>query len=141
MIIDVYNHILPKRYQEMVEKKVVGRDKALPSSNWAKIVYTLVDLDARFRIMDAFDEYIQVISVSSPPNYSIAQPPLSVDLARVANDELAELVQKYPDRFAAGVATLPMNDPDQTVIEAERAMKDLRLRGVEIYTDILRKTH
>jgi len=72
---------------------VIGRDKSLPSANWSKIVYTLVDLDARFRIMDAFDEYIQVISISSPPNYSIAKPPLSFELARVDNDELAGIDQ------------------------------------------------
>ena len=38
--------------------------------------------------------------------------------------------------FAAGIATLPMNDPEAAVEEAERAIKDLRLRGVEVYTDI-----
>ena len=136
MIIDVYNHILPKKYQETLEKKVTGRDPKLPSSQWAKTVTTLGDLEARFRIMDAFDGYMQVITVASPPTYAVAPPPAAVELARIANDELAELVRKYPERFAAGIATLPMNDPEASVAEAERAVKDLRLRGVEIYTDI-----
>jgi len=86
--------------------------------------------------MDAFEEYVQVITVASPPCYSIAPVPVAIELSKIANDELAELVHKYPERFAAGIATLPMNDPDAAVIEAERAIKDLRLRGVEIYTDI-----
>ncbi len=136
MIIDAYNHILPKKYQETLDKKVTGRDQGLPSSNWAKTVTTLMDLEARFRIMDAFDGYIQVISIAAPPVYSIAPPPVAIELARIANDELALLVQKYPERFAAGIATLPMNDPDAAVAEAERAIRDLRLRGVEIFTDI-----
>lgn len=136
MIIDVYNHILPKKYQETLEKKVAGRDPKLPSSQWAKTVTTLGDLEARFRIMDAFDGYMQVITIASPPTYAVAPPPLAVELARIANDELAELVRRYPDRFAAGIATLPMNDPEAAVAEAERAVKELRLRGVEIYTDI-----
>ena len=136
MIIDVYNHILPKKYQDTLEKRVTGRDPKLPSSRWAKTVTTLADLEARFRIMDAFDGYIQVISVASPPTYAIAPAPVAIELARIANDELAELVQKYPERFAGGIATLPMNDPEAAVAEAERAIKDLRLRGVEIYTDI-----
>jgi len=139
MIIDVYNHILPKKYQETLEKKVTGRESSLPSSNWAKTYPTLIDLEARFRIMDAFDEYIQVITIASPPTYSIADPPLAIKLCRIANDELAELVHRYPDRFAAGIATLPMNDPEAAVAEAVRAIKDLRLRGVEIYTDICGK--
>ncbi len=136
MIIDAYNHIYPKKYQETVEKKVTGRDPKLPSANWGKTVPTLVDLDARFRIMDDFDGYIQVITIASPPTYNLAPPPLSVELAKLANDELAELVHKYPDRFAAGIATMPMNDPDAAVAEAERAIKDLRLRGVEVGSDV-----
>jgi predicted TIM-barrel fold metal-dependent hydrolase len=139
MIIDAYNHILPKKYQETLEKKVTGRDLSLPSSRWAKTVRTLVDLEARFRIMDAFDGYIQVISIASPPSYAIAPAPVAIELARIANDELAKLVQKYPERFAAGIATLPMNDPEAALAEAERAMKDLRLRAVEVGTDILGK--
>ena len=139
MIIDVYNHILPKKYQEALEKKVPDRDMTLPSSNWSRTVLPLQDLEARFRIMDAFDEYIQVITIASPPTYSLAPPAVAIELAKIANDGLAELVQKYPDRFAAGVATLPMNDPEAAVAEAERAIKDLRLRGVELFTDIAGK--
>jgi aminocarboxymuconate-semialdehyde decarboxylase len=136
MIIDAYNHILPKNYQATLDKKVTGRNSNLPSSRWARAFPTLIDLEARFRIMDSFEGYIQVISIASPPCYSIAPPPLAIELARIANDELAELVLKYPDRFAGGIATLPMNDPEAAVSEAERAIRDLRLRAVEIYTDI-----
>jgi len=139
MIIDVYNHLLPKRYQETLEKKITGRDKNLPSANWSRTIPTLMDLEARFRIMDAFDDYIQVISIASPPTYAIAPPAVAIELCRIANDELAELVFQYPDRFAAGVATLPMNDPEAAVHEAERAIKDLRLRAVEVFTDIAGK--
>ena len=139
MIIDIYNHILPKKYQETLEKKITGRDMNLPSANWSKTVPTLLDLEARFRIMDDFDGYIQVLTVASPPTYSLADPPLALELCRIANDELADLVLRYPDRFAAGIATLPMNDPEAAVDEAVRAIKDLRLRGVEIYTDICDK--
>ncbi|NIN65126.1 MAG: amidohydrolase family protein, partial [Anaerolineae bacterium] len=45
----------------------------------------------------------------------------------------------YPDRFAAGIACLPMTDIESAVAEAERAIKDLRLRAVEVYTDIAGK--
>jgi predicted TIM-barrel fold metal-dependent hydrolase len=139
MFIDVYNHVLPKKYQDTLKKKVTGQDSNLPSTHWATTVPTLVDLEARFRIMDAFHGYIQVISIASPPVYAIAPADVAIELARIANDELAELVQKYPERFAAGIATLPMNDPEAAMMEAERAIKDLRLRAVEIYTDIAGK--
>ncbi len=136
MIIDAYNHILPREYQATIDKKVKGRDPNLAAVRYSKAINTLVDLDARFRVMDAFDGYVQVLSIAGPHCYTIASPPLAVELARIANDELAELVQKYPDRFVAGIATLPMNDPEAAVIEAERAILELRLRAVEIFSDI-----
>ena len=136
MIVDAYTHILPARYQSMLEKKITNRDISLNSARYAQTVPTLVDLDARFRVMDCFDENIQVISVASPPIHSIALPKVATELCRVANDELAELVLKHPHRFAAGIATLPMNDIDAALKEAQRAIKDLRLRAVELYSDI-----
>ena len=136
MIVDVYCHILPAGYQSMLEKKITNRDMSLNSARYAQTVPTLVDLETRFRVMDEADEYIQVISVASPPVYSIATPEVAAELCRAANDELAELVLKYPHRFAAGIATLPMNDIDAALNEAQRAIRDLRLRGIELYTDI-----
>ncbi|MBP1695024.1 MAG: amidohydrolase 2 [Deltaproteobacteria bacterium] len=139
MIIDAYTHILPKKYQEGLERKVAGRDPRLSTVRYAKIVSSLLDLDARFKIMDAFGEYVQVISVASPPIYDIAPPDVAKELCAIANDELAELVFKYPDRFAAGIACLPMNDVDAAVAEAERAVKDLRLKAVEFHSHVAGK--
>jgi len=136
MIIDTYTHILPKKYQNGLEKKIISRDITLNSVRYATAVPTLVDLEARFRIMDDYEDYIQVISIASPPIYSIAPPKVAVELCRIANDGLAELVMKYPDRFAGGIACLPLTDPDAALEEVERAIKDLRLRAVEFYTDI-----
>jgi aminocarboxymuconate-semialdehyde decarboxylase len=45
-------------------------------------------------------------------------------------------VYKYPDRFVAAIACLPMNDVDGALAEADRAINELRFRGVEIFTDI-----
>jgi aminocarboxymuconate-semialdehyde decarboxylase len=89
--------------------------------------------------MDAYGEYVQVISVASPPIYDLAPPDVAVELCRIANDELAELVFKYPDRFAAGIACLPLNDVDAAVAEAERAVRDLRLRAVEMHSSVAGK--
>ena len=136
MIVDAYTHILPAGYQSMLEKKITNRDISLNSARYAQTIPTLVNLEARFRVMDDTDEYIQVVSVASPPIHSIASPEVAAELCRVANDELAELVLKYPHRFAAGIATLPMNDIDAALKEAQRAIRDLRLRAVELYTDI-----
>ena len=42
---------------------------------------------------------------------SSPQPEQAIELARIANDSMAELVRKHPDRFVAFAAALPMNDP------------------------------
>ena len=136
MIVDAYTHILPAKYQAALEAKVTDRDMSLNSARYANTIPTLMDLDARFKVMDTFDDYIQVISIASPPIYSIAPAEVAAELCRIANDELATLVEKYPDRFAAGIACLPLTDIEAAVTEAERAVKELRLRAVEFYTDI-----
>ena len=91
----------------------------------------IVDLDARFRIMDAFGDYAQVICLPSPPIEVFGPPPLSTELARLANDGLAELVKQHPKRFPAFVASLPMNDPKGLLAEARRAINELGAVGVQ----------
>jgi aminocarboxymuconate-semialdehyde decarboxylase len=46
------------------------------------------------------------------------------------------LVLKYPDRFAAGVACLPMNNVDAALREVDRAIEELNLKGIEIHTPV-----
>ena len=50
------------------------------------------------------------------------------EIARKANDYLAEQVRKRPDRFA-GLAALPMQDPELAARELERCVKELGFRG------------
>jgi predicted TIM-barrel fold metal-dependent hydrolase len=58
-------------------------------------------------------------------------------MAKLANDGMAELVQKYPTRFTGFIASLPMNDPNGLLKETERAVKDLGAVGVQIFTNVL----
>jgi len=96
----------------------------------------IVDLDERFRIMDRFEGYVQIICLPNPPIESLASPPLSTELAKLANDGMAELVRKYPDRFPGFIASLPMNDPEGLLKEARRAIIDLKAVGVQIFTNV-----
>lgn len=100
------------------------------------IIPTLSDLDYRFRIMDEYDHLMQVLTLSAPPVENFADPQQSAYLSKLANDEMAELVVKYPDRFAAAVACLPMNDMNAALDEVDRAINDLHFRGVQIFTPI-----
>jgi predicted TIM-barrel fold metal-dependent hydrolase len=127
MKIDIYTHILPPRYFD-----AVGRYVLLSKTR----ITALTDIELRFRIMDKFDGYTQVLTFSMPPIEAFADPKDAVNLACRGNDELAELVAKHPDRFVAGVANLPMNNVSATLKEAERTIKDLGLKGILIYSNI-----
>jgi predicted TIM-barrel fold metal-dependent hydrolase len=134
MKIDIFAHIFPKSYfDKMVSVAPNGKDMHQRVRN----VPSIVDLGERFRIMDMFNEYAQIICLGSPPIEVFGPPPISTNLARLANDGMAELVQKYPDRFPGFIASLPMNDPEGLLAEANRAIKDLGAVGVQIFTNVL----
>lgn len=132
MKIDAFCHIMPKKYLEALQKEMgtAANFDHLPS---------MYDMDVRFRIMDRFDDLMQVLTISMPAPENISNKDKVKDLAKLANDGIAELVHKHPDRFAAGIACLPMNDMDAALAEADRAIKDLKFRGVQISTPILDK--
>ena len=91
-------------------------------------VQKIHDLDARFKEMDQFGDYRQVISLPNPPIEDFATPGQGLALARIANDAMAELCQKHPDRFAGFVAALCLTDVMGSVEEAKRADQPARRR-------------
>ncbi|RLG31012.1 amidohydrolase [Methanosarcinales archaeon] len=136
MKIDIFCHVTPPRYLQALEKKLPSQvANSLPSKN----LPALSDFDTRFKIMDHYPDMRQVLTVTNPPVESILEPADAVELSKVANDELAELVQKYPDRFVGAVACLPMNDIDAALEEVDRSIKELGLNGVQIFTNIMGK--
>jgi predicted TIM-barrel fold metal-dependent hydrolase len=54
----------------------------------------------------------------------------------MANDGMAALVRKYPDRFPAFIASLAMNNPEEASKEVDRAVKELDARGVQIFSNV-----
>jgi predicted TIM-barrel fold metal-dependent hydrolase len=134
MKLDIFNHIFPKKYfDKMVEVLPNGADMHKRVRN----IPCIVDLDDRFRIMDLYGDYQQVICLGAPPIEVFGPPAVSGEMARIANDGMAELVRKYPDRFPGFIASLPMNDPDGLLKEAKRAVKELGAVGVQVFSNVL----
>jgi predicted TIM-barrel fold metal-dependent hydrolase len=131
--IDIFTHIFPERYVSRMQEVAPGwkdvgkRVRGIPM---------LVDLDVRFRVMDTYEDYQQILSIATPPIEVYASPVDAVDLARRANDGMAELVGRYPDRFPGFIASLPMNDPQAAAREVDRAIDDLGARGIQIFTNV-----
>ncbi|RWE38312.1 MAG: amidohydrolase [Mesorhizobium sp.] len=134
MPLDAYTHIFPQKYCDALIARSTGLGNAAAR---LKGVPSLTNLEARFREMDVIDGYSQVIASPHPVLEEIATRENAAELARICNDEMAELVRRYPDRFPAFVATVSLLDVDSAVAEIRRAVTELGARGVQIYTNIV----
>jgi aminocarboxymuconate-semialdehyde decarboxylase len=135
MRIDAFNHFFPERYFQKMEE-VAGDLKDM--FRRTRAIKSIHDLDERFRVMDMFDDYAQVISLPAPSLETLSKgnPQVALELARIGNDGMAELVAKYPDRFPAFVAHTPLTAPDAGVAETERAIKELGAIGTQIFSNV-----
>src|ERR1051326_4763540 len=122
MKIDIFCHVFPESvlrrcFQAAPNLKDMGkRIQHIPM---------LYDLDLRFHVMDQFGDYCQVISLASPPLEAFGGSEVTPDLAQAANDAMADLVRRYPQRFPCFICCLPMNNPAAAEIELQRALRDL----------------
>lgn len=138
MRIDVFCHFFPSRFLAERNRRA-GSSFGTQYAKYFEANPGLSSLDIRFRTLDQFPDVRQLLTIAGPNIESITSPADTVELARMANDGLAELVAKYPDRFIGAAACLPMNDIDAALLEADRSIQQLGFRGVEIFTDICGK--
>src|ERR687891_2436713 len=106
-IVDIYCHIFPDAFfQEM--NRIAPRLGNIGAR--LRGVKKLFDLDERFREMDQFGDYREIISLPNPPIEDIADGKLGLTLARIANDAMAELCRKHSERFPTFVAAVALKD-------------------------------
>ena len=113
--------------------ETTGSEGRYPGPYWAGLSAKLLDLhDVRLAEMDKTGIEIEVISLNSNAIQGIPDPAKAVEMARKANDALAEAVAKRPDRFAA-LGALPMQDPQAAADElaALRARSQIQGRAGE----------
>ena len=133
MIIDIFTHIAPKSFLDRMNElgprlgNIVNRLLA---------VKPLSDLDLRFRDMDSVPDYRQLICLPNPSLEEIGTADTGRELAKIANDELAELCRKHPDRFVGFAAAVHLDDVDGAIREADRAIHQLGAKGVQTYNHI-----
>ena len=96
---------------------------------WAELKGRLLELHGeRLALMDKHGIEMMVVSLNAPAVQAIPDPKKAVEVARRANDALAEQIAKRPDRFQ-GLAALAMQDPDAAIKELERCVKQLGFKG------------
>jgi aminocarboxymuconate-semialdehyde decarboxylase len=143
IIIDFHNHFYPKEYIEALQTgpsniKVTYDENNNPLLHYPGDYNILVpshrDIDFREQAIKKAGIDKQILTFTTPGT-QIESPERSVELAQIVNDGFARIKNERSDWFTA-LATLPLNDPETSVIEFERAFNDLGFKGVMVFSNI-----
>ena len=138
-VIDMHAHVTPERYKKGIRERgewhgLDGVPGELGLGGFDKsLAERLVDMDQLGVDMQlitptvGFYQYGNDLAVTKR-------------IARECNDEIGEIVEMHPTRFA-GLATLPMQDPVSAIAEMERAMTVLGLDGVIVSDHVAGRTY
>lgn len=97
----------------------------------SRLVSALADIGAgRIAAMDELGIDTQVLSLTAP-GVQVFDAETATSLAIESNDQLAEAIRKYPDRFA-GLAAVAPQDPGRAAQEIDRSINSLGLNGIVI---------
>jgi aminocarboxymuconate-semialdehyde decarboxylase len=152
MKIDLHTHILPREWPDLDAKYGYGGFVRLDHYKpccarmmigdrvFREITDNVWDPKRRIEECDRERISMQVLS-TVPVMFSYwAKPADALDLSRRLNDHIAEVVRNHPKRFA-GLATIPLQEPDLAAIELERCVRELGLRGAQIGTHVDANPH
>jgi aminocarboxymuconate-semialdehyde decarboxylase len=142
-IVDFHNHYYPPDYVDALKTsksavRVTYDDDGNPCVHYPGDYNILVpghrDLDFREQVLIEHGVDTQVLSFTTP-GVHVERPILAVELARQVNDAFARAVRRKKGRFTS-LATLPLNDPAESVKELERAMKGLGMPGAMVFSNV-----
>jgi aminocarboxymuconate-semialdehyde decarboxylase len=150
--IDLHTHILPREWPDLDAKygyagfvriehyKPCCARMMMGDKVFREISENTWEPRRRIEEMDAANVTMQVLS-TVPVMFSYwAKPQDALDLSRLLNDHIAEVVRAHPQRFA-GLGTIPLQDPELAAAELERCVRELGLRGAEIGTHVDANEH
>jgi len=144
-LIDFHNHYYPPEYVKALEApaskssvKVTYDRDGNPCVHYPGDYNILVpghrDIDYRQRVLDEHGVTLQVVTFTTP-GVHVETPEIAIGWARMVNDAFAAVVRERKGRFAA-LATLPLNDPQASVVELDRAMTVLNLPGAMVFSNV-----
>lgn len=112
-----------------VEGTLADSARFAPKSDWPELKDRLLDIqERRLREMDENGIEMMLLSLNAPAVQAICDIDAAIELARRANDFLAEQVARRPHRFQ-GLAALPMQSPEHATRELVRCMEEYGFRG------------
>jgi predicted TIM-barrel fold metal-dependent hydrolase len=132
--IDAFCHVLPKPYFDRLQE--ISSERAANLLKRTASIRSLWDVDERLRVIEPYDDYAQIISLAAPPIEALGPPAETAELARLANDSMAQLVRDRPDTFVGFVAGVPLNNLEASLAEIDRAVGELGALGIQVYTHV-----
>lgn len=143
MKIDLHTHILPKSWPDLRARYGYGGfvqlehhgpgcgRMTIDGRHFRDVEANCWDADRRLDDCRRTGVDVQVLS-TVPVLFSYwAKPRDTLDLSRILNDHIAEVVRAHPRRFV-GLGTVPMQDAELAIGELERCVRELGLAGVQI---------
>ena len=142
-IIDVHNHFYPPAYIDALRSgaSVVtvkmdrdGNPEIHYPGDYNVAVAGHRDIAYRQSVLEKEGVDTQVITLTTPGTH-VETPERAVQYARLVNASFAQIVAERKPRFAA-LATLPLNDPVESVIELRRTMEHYGFSGAMLFSNV-----
>ena len=129
-VTDIHNHVTPRRFRDAIE---AGGTWHTLGADVGELHIPKFSIPAEERIaeMDAMGVDVHCLTVNTGFFKYDLGAELAAVIARECNEELAEMMRSYPDRFT-GLASVPLQDPAAAIAEMEHAMSEWGFRGVTL---------
>lgn len=144
MNIDFHTHHYPLAYLDEIEKHPSDACKVTRDSSGRRLVhyagdYNIVadghiDLEVRLAEMERTHVDMGAITLTTP-GVHVEERTRGIHLAQIVNDSFAQVQRQFPNKFCP-LATLPLQDPQASADELERAVTKLGLRGAMLFASV-----
>lgn len=112
-----------------LEREGLVANPGFPPPAWREILHGLSDAGTRLEQMDRNGLDMMVLSLASDGIQAQVDPIRAAHLATAANEALSEIVTAEPQRLA-GLAALPMQDPQAAADELHACVSKRGFKGV-----------
>lgn len=143
-VIDVHTHMLNDAYLALLRKhggrytvkKVRGGQTGIHRDGAPFMTLTpgMFDYEARIAAMDAAGVDMAIVTLTSP-NVYWGSAKISLQAAKIVNDDMAAQQKRYPERIRF-MCSLPWQHPKLAVAELKRACDELGAVGVMVMASI-----